>query len=42
MELPHLRHEQRDRLSCVLGRMCDTDWAAVRAGARALAPVPPP
>lgn len=45
IDLPHLRHEQRDRatwLQRALERTCDTDWAAVRAGARLLAPVPPP
>ncbi|MFC9608345.1 DUF5984 family protein [Streptomyces niveus] len=45
IDLPRLRHEQRDRakwLSRAPDRTCDTDWVAVRAGARALAPVPPP
>ncbi|WP_329074541.1 DUF5984 family protein [Streptomyces niveus] len=45
IDLPHLRHEQRDRaawLGRALERACDTDWAAVRAGARLLVPPPPP
>ncbi|MEV4995650.1 DUF5984 family protein [Streptomyces niveus] len=45
IDLPHLRHEQRDRASWLgraLERACDTDWAAVRAGARLLVPPPPP
>ncbi|MFE4491823.1 DUF5984 family protein [Streptomyces niveus] len=45
INLPHLRHEQRDRatwLGRALERPCETDWAAVRAGARLLVPPPPP
>ncbi|MFD3518885.1 DUF5984 family protein [Streptomyces sp. NPDC058653] len=45
IDLTHLRHEQRDRatwLRRALERPCDTDWAAVRAGARLLPAVPPP
>lgn len=45
IDLPHLRREQQDRatwLSRALGRTCDTDWAAVRAGARLLLSVSPP
>ncbi|MGW6509744.1 DUF5984 family protein [Streptomyces niveus] len=44
-DLPHLRHEQRDRASWLgraLERACDTDWAAVRAGVSLLVPPPPP
>ncbi|MFJ1614793.1 DUF5984 family protein [Streptomyces sp. NPDC088251] len=39
IDLRHLRHEQRDRatwLQRAWGRACDTDWDAVRAGAREL------
>ncbi|MET9555618.1 DUF5984 family protein [Streptomyces sp. NPDC006645] len=45
IDLPHLRHEQQDRatwLSRALERTCDTDWTAVRGGARLLVPLPPP
>ncbi|MET4927386.1 DUF5984 family protein [Streptomyces sp. PSRA5] len=45
IDLRHLRHEQQDRatwLRRALDRECDTDWAAVRAGARVLVPLPPP
>ncbi|WP_405608827.1 DUF5984 family protein [Streptomyces sp. NBC_01508] len=45
IDLHHLRHEQRDRatwLRRALDPEYDTGWAAVRAGVRLLAPVPPP